>query len=76
MKRNPAITFAVAYQGYHQAVQEGNENGQSVYQDMLVNAADELGISDDEMHGLGDHRRDKAARDQAFLDAYYRRTAA
>jgi hypothetical protein len=66
-KRNPIVTFAVAYQGYHQAIQKGDDNGRIVYQDMLVTAADTLGIDNREMSGLADHRAEvKRRHDDAF----------
>ena len=68
--RKPIVTFAVAYHNWHQAIQEGNENGQIVYQDMLVDAADALGLADDEMHGLRDHRAEKKRRDDDAFAAY------
>lgn len=70
------VRFAVGYQGYHQAVQEGNENGTIVYQDMLVDAADQLGIKNEEMHGLEGHRLDVKAREEEFLRNYRERTTA
>lgn len=64
------ISFAVGYQGYHQAIQEGNENGQIVYQDMLVDAADKLGLQDSDMEALGQHRDEKKRRDEEFMAKY------
>lgn len=72
MARNPIITFAVAYNAFHDAMKEGRDY--TTWQDMLVDAADRLAIQDDEMEGLKDHRDEKKRRDDDFM-ANYRRTA-
>jgi hypothetical protein len=58
--------FAVAYMGWHTAVADGNENGQIVWQDMLVDAADALDMPDDTLN-LAAHRAEKKRRDDDFM---------
>ena len=70
IERKTIVTFACAYASLGEAIQQGREDSRIVWQDILVDSADKLGLQDDDMHGLKDHRDEKKRRDDDFMANY------
>lgn len=62
--------FATAYAAMNDASLNGNEESRICWLDIYVDAADQLGIPDEDHHGLKECRDEKKRRDEDFMANY------
>jgi len=63
--------FATAYASMVTAAAERREDGRLVWQDIYVQTADELGIKDEDHHGLKECRAEVERRDEERYDKFF-----